>query len=139
MFKVSLETQVSKLVSMGFDDPRAHRALFECHFDVQAAISYLLETQVVDEDHAAGSSLISPVPLHTQSVDHHRPSSPRASTQMGAAAARSNAEGKAAAEDMGETRRRLRGPSDSELFATAHGEGAKMRYSNLLKPDSDSE
>jgi len=139
MFKASLQTQVSTLVSMGFDDAQAHRALFECHFDVDAAISYLLEAQVVAEDHAAGSSLLSPVPLHTQSVDHHRPSSPRASTQMGAASARSNAAGKAAAEDRGETRRPLRGPSTSALFATAHGEGAKMRYSNLLKPDSDSE
>ena len=126
-----------RLVSMGFDDAEAHRALCDCHYDLDAAISYLLQAQVVAEDHAAGSSLLSPVPLHTQSVDHHRPSSPRASTQMGAAAARSNAEGKASAEDRGETG--VRGPSPAEVFAAAHGEGAKLRYSNLLKTDSDSE
>jgi len=139
MFKASLDTLVSKLVSMGFDDAQAHGALFACHYDLDAAISYLVEPHVVAEDHAAGSSLKGTVPLHTPSVVHHRPSSLRASTQMGAAAARSNAEGKASAEDRGETRRRVRGPSPAEVFAAAHGEGAKLRYSNLLKTDIDSE
>jgi len=55
------------------------------------------------------------------------------------AAARSNAEGKASAEERAEPRRRVRDPSPAEVFAAAHGAGAKLRYANLDKTDADSE
>ena len=140
---------------MGFEKARADYALFQCHFELANAISYLMEQavdaddsvdnliqQVLDaEDPTAGSRLQGPVPLDTQSVVPRRPGSLRAPTHMGAAggAARGNAEETATLEDRTETRRRRRGPSESERFAVAHGESAKQRYSDLLKPDSDSE
>ena len=134
-------TKIATLVGMGFEEARAHSALFQCHFDVANAISYLLDQAVHTEDPAAGSRPVGAVPPDTQSVVPRRPGSLRAPPHMGAAggAARGNAEEKATLEDRGEIRRRVRGPSESERFAVAHGEGAQQRYSDLNKPDSDSE